>query len=82
MPSAGHPGVWGYLDAGAAKTLVVYLMYDVQPVNPEDWQSPPFAAEVIDHPLGRVMMGRGATNQKGPERAFLNAVQSVLAIDG
>ena len=29
-------------DAGAEKTLAVYLMYDVQPVNPEDWESPPF----------------------------------------
>ena len=46
----GHPGVWGYYDAGAEKTLMVYMMYDVQPVNPEDWVSPPFAANVIDHP--------------------------------
>ena len=49
VPTDGHPGVWGYYDAGADKTLVVYLMYDVQPVNPEDWESPPFDAEVIDH---------------------------------
>ena len=35
VPTDGHPGVWGYYDAGAAKTLVVYLMYDVQPVNPK-----------------------------------------------
>ena len=48
-------------------------MYDVQPVNPEDWDSPPFDAELIDHELGKVIMARGATNQKGPERAFLTA---------
>jgi len=78
----GHPGVWGYYDAGADKTLIVYLMYDVQPVNPEDWESPPFAAEVIDHELGKVLMARGATNQKGPERAFLNALESIIAVDG
>ena len=70
VPTDGHPGVWGYYDAGADKTLVVYFMYDVQPVNPEDWDSPPFDAEVIDHKLGKVIMARGATNQKGPERAF------------
>jgi acetylornithine deacetylase/succinyl-diaminopimelate desuccinylase-like protein len=82
VPTDGHPGVWGYYDAGAEKTLVVYLMYDVQPVNPEDWESPPFAAEVIDHDVGKVIMARGATNQKGPERAFLNALESIIAVDG
>jgi acetylornithine deacetylase/succinyl-diaminopimelate desuccinylase-like protein len=82
VPTDGHPGVWGYYDAGAEKTLVVYLMYDVQPVNPGDWESPPFAAELIDHDLGKVLMARGATNQKGPERAFLNALESIIAVDG
>jgi acetylornithine deacetylase/succinyl-diaminopimelate desuccinylase-like protein len=82
VPTDGHPGVWGYYDAGADKTLVVYLMYDVQPVNPEDWESPPFAAEIIDHALGKVLMARGATNQKGPQRAFLNALESIIAVDG
>jgi acetylornithine deacetylase/succinyl-diaminopimelate desuccinylase-like protein len=82
VPTDGHPGVWGYYDAGADKTLVVYLMYDVQPVNPEDWESPPFDAEIIDHKLGKVIMARGATNQKGPQRAFLNALESIIAIDG
>lgn len=37
VPTDGHPGVWGFYDAGADKTLAVYLMYDVQPVNPDDW---------------------------------------------
>ncbi len=82
VETSGHPGVWGYYDAGADKTLVIYLMYDVQPVDPEDWESPPFAAEVIDHPLGRVIMARAATNQKGPERAFFNALDSILAVEG
>ena len=82
VPTDGHPGVWGYFDAGADKTLVVYLMYDVQPVDPEDWESPPFDAEVIDHALGKVIMARGATNQKGPQRAFLNALESIIAVDG
>ena len=82
VPTDGHPGVWAFYNAGADKTLVVYLMYDVQPVNPEDWDSPPFAAEIIDHELGKVLMARGATNQKGPERAFLNALESIIAVDG
>ncbi len=82
VPTSGHPGVWGYYDAGAPKTLLVYMMYDVQPVNPEDWQSPPFEARLVEHELGSVLMGRGATNQKGPERALLNAIASILAETG
>lgn len=82
VPTDGHPGVWAHYDAGAEKTLVLYLMYDVQPVDPDDWQSPPFAAELIDHDLGKVLMARGATNQKGPQRAFLNALESIIAVNG
>ncbi len=82
VPTDGHPGVWGYYDAGAEKTLLIYMMYDVQPVNEEDWQSPPFEANLIDHKLGKVVMARGAMNQKGPERAFLNALQSIIAVNG
>jgi acetylornithine deacetylase/succinyl-diaminopimelate desuccinylase-like protein len=82
VPTDGHPGVWGHYDAGAEKTLLVYMMYDVQPVNPEDWDSPPFKANIVEHKLGRAIMARGAANQKGPERAFLNALESIIAVDG
>jgi len=41
VPTDGHPGVFGWYDAGAPRTLLVYLMYDVQPVEPSDWRSPP-----------------------------------------
>lgn len=82
VETSGHPGVWGYFDAGAESTLMVYMMYDVQPVNPEDWQSPPFEAKILDHELGKIIMARGAVNQKGPQRALLNAVHSILATSG
>jgi acetylornithine deacetylase/succinyl-diaminopimelate desuccinylase-like protein len=82
VPTDGHPGVWGYYDAGAEQTLLVYLMYDVQPVNLEDWESPPFEANLVDSELGTILMARGATNQKGPERAFFNAVQSIIETTG
>lgn len=81
VPSKGHPGVWGYFDAKAKKTLVVYMMYDVQPIEPTGWKVDAFAGELVDDPrYGQVLMARGATNQKGPERAFLNAVASILAV--
>ncbi len=82
VPTSGHPGVWGYYEAGAQKTVVIYMMYDVQPVEPADWQSPPFEARIVDHRLGRAVMARGATNQKGPQRACLNAVEAIRAVRG
>lgn len=82
VESAGHPGVWGYYDAGAETTLMVYMMYDVQPVE-DNWSvDDPFAGELVQDERGTVLMARGATNQKGPERAFLNAVESILAVHG
>lgn len=82
VPTSGHPGVWGYYNAGAPKTLVVYMMLDVQPVEEKDWQVKPFDGALVDHPLGRVLMARGATNTKGPERAFLNALEAIIAKRG
>lgn len=81
-PTDGHPGVWGYFDAGAERTLLLYMMYDVQPVEEDDWQTAPFAGSLVETPLGTVLMARGATNQKGPQRALLNAIEAIMAVDG
>ncbi len=78
VPTDGHPGVFATLDAGAARTLGVYYMYDVKQVDPAEWSSPPFEAALVDKPgLGKVIIGRGATNQKGPEAAFLAALHAI-----
>lgn len=77
METEGQPGVFATLDAGASRTVGVYLMYDVKQVDPAEWSSPPWAAAILDRPgLGKVMMGRGAVNQKGPQAAFLAALHA------
>jgi acetylornithine deacetylase/succinyl-diaminopimelate desuccinylase-like protein len=81
VPTAGHPGVFGFFDAGAPRTLAVYMMYDVQPEE-TGWQVPAFEGTIKETEHGRVLMARGATNQKGPERAFLNALDSILKTAG
>lgn len=71
----GKPGVFATLDAGAPKTVGLYFMYDVKQFDPKEWSSPPLDAAIIDRPgVGKVMLGRGATNQKGPESAFIAAL--------
>src|SRR2546430_74025 len=78
IPTDGHPGVFAALDAGAPKTLGLYFMYDVKQVDPAEWSSPPFEAALVDKPgLGKVLVGRGAVNQKGPEAAFLAALHAI-----
>src|SRR5437867_9698821 len=53
-------------------------MYDVKQADPAEWTSPPWAAALVDKPgLGKVVMGRGAVNQKGPEAAFLAALHAI-----
>src|SRR6266852_7707092 len=49
-PTDLHPGVFGTLDAGAPKTLAVYIMYDVKQVDPSEWSSPPFTPTFVDKP--------------------------------
>src|SRR2546429_2804793 len=74
----GQPGVFATLDAGAPRTIGLYFMYDVKQADPAEWSSPPFDAAIVDKPgFGKVVMGRGAVNQKGPEAAFLAALHAM-----
>jgi acetylornithine deacetylase/succinyl-diaminopimelate desuccinylase-like protein len=78
VPTDGHPGVFATLDAGAPRTVGLYFMYDVKQVDPAEWSSPPFEAAILDKPgLGKVVMGRGAVNQKGPQAAMLAALHAI-----
>jgi acetylornithine deacetylase/succinyl-diaminopimelate desuccinylase-like protein len=74
----GQPGVFATLDVGAPRTVGLYFMYDVKQVDPAEWSSPPWDAALVDKPdLGKVMMGRGAVNQKGPQSAVLAALHAI-----
>jgi acetylornithine deacetylase/succinyl-diaminopimelate desuccinylase-like protein len=81
----GNPVVYAKLDEGAPKTLLVYWMYDTMPVTqPDNWIAPPFEARIvdgatagIDPAVKKVLIGRGATNTKGPEITQYNAIYSM-----
>ena len=78
MDTKGKAGVFATLDAGAKKTVGIYFMYDVKQYDPAEWSSPPLEARIIDKAgVGKVMMGRGSVNQKGPEAAFLAALHAI-----
>jgi len=78
LPTDGKPGVFATLDAGAKKTVGLYFMYDVKQYDAAEWSSPPLEARIVDKPgFGKVVMGRGAVNQKGPESAVLAALHAI-----
>ncbi len=78
IPTKGHPGVFATLDAGAKHTLGLYFMYDVKQADPAEWSSPPWDPKLVDMPgFGKVLMGRAATNQKGPQAGFLAALHAI-----
>jgi acetylornithine deacetylase/succinyl-diaminopimelate desuccinylase-like protein len=81
----GHedfPIVFGKVDAGALKTLIIYGMYDVQPVEENKWSSPPFGAEIRDLPhLGPCVLARGAVNSKGALAGLFNTLKSIKDVD-
>jgi acetylornithine deacetylase/succinyl-diaminopimelate desuccinylase-like protein len=80
VPTKGKPGVFATLDAGAANSLALYFMYDVKQFDPAEWSSPPLEARLVDKPgLGKIIVGRGATNTKGPQTACLAALHAFKA---
>ncbi|MFN3513299.1 MAG: M20/M25/M40 family metallo-hydrolase [Phenylobacterium sp.] len=80
IPTDGHPGVFATLDVGAKRWMGIYFMYDVKQYDPAEWSSPPLEARIVDKPgFGKVIMGRGAVNQKGPEATFLAALHALRA---
>lgn len=80
VETSGFPVVYGYYDAGADKTLIVYFMYDTQPVDDPGWIVPPLEGKIVNMaPFGDCLVARGAINTKGELRAFLNACESIKA---
>ena len=87
----GYPLVYGEVRSKVvgAPTMVVYCLYDVMPVDGEDWVVPPFSAEIVDPGVlgvpenhGPLMVSRGAANQKGPLMTVINAVRALKAVEG
>ena len=78
------PGILAHYDAGAPKTVVIYMMYDTQPFVEERWSAPPLEARRVKGFAGfpEAVVARGAVNSKGPNRFVLNAMDSILAVQG
>lgn len=76
VPTSGNPLVFGRLVQDPSfPTLTLYNHLDVQPADPSEWRTDPFALSVQ---AGRYY-GRGATDDKGPAITALMAVRRAVA---
>ena len=78
----GHPMVVGHVD-GDGPHVLFYGHYDVQPVDPLAlWDRDPFDPELQDTPAGRVIRGRGSSDDKGQLMTFVEACRAWKAEHG
>jgi acetylornithine deacetylase/succinyl-diaminopimelate desuccinylase-like protein len=76
-----NPLIFAKVEGELKETLLIYMMYDTQPVNEEKyWISKPFEAELKILPpplskLGKCIIARGAYNSKTPLLCFLNILK-------
>lgn len=81
-PTPGHPMVVGHGE-GDGPHLLFYGHYDVQPVDPlELWDNPPFEPRIEETPKGKVIRGRGASDDKGQLMTFIEACRAWVAVHG
>ncbi len=81
-PTPGHPIVTAH-GAGDGPHLLFYGHYDVQPVDPlELWNRDPFDPAIEDTPAGKVIRGRGASDDKGQLMTFVEACRAWIAVNG
>jgi acetylornithine deacetylase/succinyl-diaminopimelate desuccinylase-like protein len=83
-PTEGHPVVVGKSNGVSGPRVLFYGHYDVQPVDPLNlWKTPPFEPRIETLPDGRkIIVARGACDDKGQAMTFIEACRAFKAING
>ncbi|MBA15180.1 MAG: hypothetical protein CMN73_02365 [Sphingomonas sp.] len=82
-PTEGHPMVVAHHD-GPGPHVLFYGHYDVQPADPlELWRNDPFNPVIEERADGaRQIVGRGASDDKGQLRTFIEAFRALKETTG
>jgi hypothetical protein len=79
----GHPIVLAKQPKPGGLNVLFYGHYDVQPVDPLDkWETPPFEPKIAEVAGRKIILGRGASDDKGQVMTFIEACRAWKAATG
>ena len=77
VPGVDFPIVYGEIDSGAPRTVLVHSMYDTTPASEPGWVVAPFdAVRTKFENYGECIVARGAEDTKGPMAAVFAMIDS------
>ena len=82
-PTPGHPVVVAHGPADAGPHVLFYAHYDVQPVDPLDlWHTDPFEPQIVERDGRKIIVARGASDDKGQMLTFIEACRAWIKATG
>lgn len=82
-PTPGHPVVVAHGPEQAGPHVLFYAHYDVQPVDPLNlWDTDPFEPQIREKDGRKIIVARGASDDKGQMLTFIEACRAWKAATG